>query len=195
MTRSSAVLTTAVAVVTTVAVAYFLGTAVGNYITGRKYENDRREQSERILETMENLTVGDTIPDHVFQDMNGHDVRLSDLLSDRTVVTFFQIDCETCSAEIDRLKATVPDSSDYRYFLFVSSFTPAALQDFVRDRQVPLRTLYDNDDEYASIFHVWTFPLNVIVDRNRTVLSIKPTALTETDIREIIIANKAVAGT
>jgi peroxiredoxin len=153
----------------TIALAYFLGTAAGNYVSARRADRSRYEKTLDILKGMQNLAVGDTIPDHEFVDPEGNIVRLSDWLTPKTILTFFEPDCETCINEIIQLRETISDTAQYRRFIFVSACSREQLTE-VRDKAgVPLRMLQDRDRAYSAYFGVYTFPFNLVVNRSRKV--------------------------
>jgi peroxiredoxin len=156
----------------TIALAYFLGTAAGNYVSARKADRGRQEKTLDILKEMQNLAVGDTIPDHEFADLDGHSVRLSEWLAPVTVLTFFEPDCETCINEIIRLRTVISDTAQYRHFIFISTGARDQLAEVRTKAGVPLRILQDRDRAYTAYFGVFTFPFNLVVNKSRKVESV-----------------------
>jgi peroxiredoxin len=168
-----------------------LGGQAAHYTTANKFLADRTEKTTAILEEMGTIKIGDRLPDHRFEDFESNPVWLSDLLSKKTLVSFYYPDCEACVFEFERLQDACLDTADYALFLFISAADPQALADHKRGLALPLTVLCDQGSAYSRELGIFTYPFNVIVNRDRIVMEIIADALQDDDFKDIIKANDA----
>ncbi len=170
-----------------------LGGQAAHYATAKKQLAARNENTAGILSQMNTINVGDVLPDHRFEDLESNLVWLSDLLAHKTLISFYYPDCDGCILELEQLQNVCRDSADYQYFIYISS---TDLQSLVEDREkhgIPLRIFYDHERAFAKELEVYTYPFNIIVNRDGLIEAIVGGALEESDFEDIIESNK-VAG-
>jgi peroxiredoxin len=183
-----------VAVILTVGLAYILGVEAGNYyIKAKRSKNfilTRNAQTAQILQQMNTIAVGDTLLDHTFQDLNGNPVKLSEVLSEKTVIDIFDLGCEACLVEIQAIHEVVRDESDFKYFVLISSGAPVSLTDLRQQYNLRCPILYDENHEFFSELNIMGIPFNMIVTKDRIIEKIVSGTLTEDELREVIKHNK-----
>jgi peroxiredoxin len=176
-------------VLVTVVAALFLGSKVGDAINQRKlkkFEADRAKMKQAVLAKMENVGLGNRVGDHYFEDLNRNLVRLSDVITDKTVIIFIEPDCPACIDEIEQIQRVVKDSSESRHFIFVSSGNPLHLIVLRDEYKIQSPILYDHKDEFSSWFKVSTYPFNMIVNERLEIEDVIPAQLAQDKIEEII---------
>ena len=190
--RTAAVV--AVSIVATIGLAYLLGIEAAN-LAGRsndvteQFKLAKRMRTRQILERMNTISFGDTLPDWGFEDIDGNWFMLSELLSERTVVTFLDPGCVPCILAIEQMREALDNPADSRYFVLVSSAGPDILRDFRQEVGIPFRILYDEDGAFDSELNITNDPFNLIVDQSSVIVDILAGRLTADYVREIITLN------
>ncbi len=187
-------LTVAVVIVGTAGLAFVLGSKAGRYfVETRRSERfllTRAAQTEQMLKQMNTIAIGDTLPDHVFQDIEGNPMKLSEVLSRWSVLSLFDLGCEACLEEIEHIQATVSNESEARYFVLIASGAPASLTELRRQYDLDCPILCDEDHQFFSWLNVMGIPFNMIVNRDRVIERVVSGSLTREELREVIKDNK-----
>ena len=169
------------------------GTAISWFLRGQQ-EADRLEvrkrMTDQILNKMKTLEVGNTLRDHMFEDLEENKVPLSSMIHGNTMISIISPSCPSCIDELNQLKHTVHDSSDFKYFVFISSGNPRFLRDVRDSTNVPSLFLYDHRAEYLSIYNITTYPFNITVDSNLVVRNITSGAFLDDEIIDLIETNR-----
>ncbi len=137
------------------------------------------------------LAVGDTIPDHKFVDLHGNVVKILSLLHKRTAISFFLPGCELCEQEISDLVSVLNDSTDYQYFILMSSSSAGKIAKSVPSNH-QLLVLRDSGSVYGNLLGIKSVPLNMIVDRSGRIEKITEDVMTLEDYKKIIEFNRGV---
>ena len=174
----------------TIGLACAIGAKAGQPVSEGKPESKKIDTTGRVPDKKKALAVGDTIADHRLVDLRGHEVKISSLLHRRTVISFFLPGCEMCTQEIKFLLSAVRDSTDYRYFIFLSAASAEVLTKFLPPNR-PLVVLRDSGGVYGKVLGIETVPVNMIVDRSGRVEKITEDAMTLKDYKQIIEFNRA----
>lgn len=174
-----------------IGVALLLGVEAGHYYASKRKLAKRDKSTQAILKQMNTLGIGDTVPDFALEDLGYNRVWLNDLLSHKTLISFFYPDCDACMLDFERLKAAASDSADYRYFIFISSSDPEELVALKEEYGLSAFILYDHDQEFSGSIGVFTFPLNVIVNQSGKIENIIGGPLEEGEFVDLIQINKA----
>lgn len=175
-----------------VVVAYAAGVQVVLYLRDRGVQKLREEgvaRTQQILDRMGTLRVGDTLPDFTLEDYQGKEHRLSDLVSNRTLISYAMPDCDACLGELEVMKRAVKDSADFRYFLVISDANPAHFEAVRQNMGVNCRFLFDNGGAFRTAFGIFSYPFNMIVAKDLTVLEIRVGYTVESDFEEVVKAN------
>jgi hypothetical protein len=173
-----------------VAVAVFIGKGTGNYIWEKQKLRKKREYTEHILAKMQDLHIGDTLPNHKFEVIGSDSAWLYDLLTGKCVLTIVLPECEDCLYEAQELKAAITDSNDARHFIFATWENPRTFVDIKTENNLASPFVYDHKRAYFSQFDITTFPFNITLDSNGVVLDMLSGAMWKDDFQEIIEFNK-----
>jgi hypothetical protein len=85
-----------------------------------------------------------------------------------------------------QIKRTLNKPSDaFRLFL-ISSASPLQLLDFRAEYDITSPILYDHKDAFSSMFKIFAYLLNMIVNGNLQIEEVIPTQLSEDNIRELL---------
>jgi peroxiredoxin len=174
----------------TIGLAYPFGVEAGQPVSQGKPEPQKAVNARQIPAKMMDRDVGDTIPDHKLMDLRGNAVKLSSLLHKRTVISFFLPGCDVCEKEINDLVSALRDSTDYHYFIFMSSSNANQIAKSVPSNP-KLLVLRDSGSVYGNLLGVKSVPLNMIVDRSGRIEKITEDAMTLEDYKKIIEFNRA----
>lgn len=169
----------------TVCAAFILGTQAGNYANSQKtdkYVERRDEKRAEILKQMGTVQVGDILPNPVFIDLDGDEVHLQDIVDERTIVMYFEPDCQVCEDEIETIVQQVSGEQESRRFVLISAGDPARLMKLRDDYGLRSPILYDEDGFFAKRLKVFTFPFNLVVDKHLVIVDILTGGLTPDEV-------------
>ncbi len=175
------------------AVVVVLGLLVGGAI--RKYVTpDRQAEREKLrhLAATNNdrvagpLEIGDTLADHVFEDLKEQPVRLSDLVVGNMLICIVMPVCESCLDEMLYIRDQIDNPVDYRHLVFITSANPRFMRDIKEETGMTATFLYDHRADYLSRYLVEAYPLNIIIDSNIVVLDVFGGGLTQTDLEKVL---------
>lgn len=169
----------------TCVVAILLGVIVGKKVSAARQKAHRGKVTQEILSHMKTLQEGDVLPDHTFEFLDESKIALSELIQGKSVIIFMSPTCETCLDEIEYLQRLVPDSARLQHFIFISAGNPRLLQDLKSERHMCSPILYDHKGKYHSRFAIESFPLNVIVSKERRIEKIVAGGLLDNEIMDI----------
>ena len=174
-----------------VVIAYFGGIKAAQGLQVWKAKRERAKQTEAVLKKMgTGLGIGKSLPDVVLADLEGVDTRLSDLLSDRTVIVFFRTDCSYSRAELAALKEATARTKDQSCFILISNSDQAELWEVKQKLGLSCPILYDRDTQYGRQLGVKTAPLNFVVDRTLKITDVVSGALTGKEIKDFMVENR-----
>jgi len=183
------------AAVLAIGLGYILAMQASSIISARRLEQQpdshqqREEVTEGILQHMNTIAVGDTLPDHQFEGLDRRPMILSQMVSHKTVLVFFDPDCGSCGGELESIHQAVTRSSDYRYFLLISAGNPRMIEDMQGQYDIRSPILYDHGGKFVYGHQILTYPFNVIVDRDLVIEDIIGGSLDMEELREIIDIN------
>jgi len=149
-------------------------------------KQSRREYTEGLLRSMNTIAVGDRLPDHQFQDLEGRLQTLSDLTGDSTLVILFHPSCHFCDDELDALGDAVSDPSHHQRFLLAS---PGDIVEIVEKKEqfgIQSLVLHDQDGEYLTELGVSSFPFNIVVRRDGVIQDIVAGGLDAEDLAHFV---------
>ena len=156
------------------------GIQAGNHVAHTKRESTRAasvHQTEAILKRMATIQVGDTLPNYMVEDIDGNRFMLSQLLVGLTVISFINTDCDACLTELGTTVERCRDSLDQRHFLYISTGNPVRLQGLRESFGIKSPILFDEAAYISNELKVYSYPLNLIVDDERTIREIQSGAL------------------
>ena len=171
-------------------ISIFLGIGAGKYLWQSTKSKQKEEISNQILAKMQNLNIGDTLPNHKFEVIGGDSAWLKDLLTEKCVLTIMLPGCEDCLYEAQELKAAITDSNDARHFIFATWENPRTFEDMKNEYALASPFLYDHKSAYFSNYDITTFPFNITLDENGVVLDMLSGSMLKEDFQEIIEFNK-----
>ena len=111
------------------------------------------------------LAVGDSGPDFLLEDLDGHAVRLSELRNRPVVLRFFVTDCKFCRAD------TGIFSNYYRKhqaqgleIIYITTTTDRdKVKAFAKELQIPFAVAIDNDRKVSQAYNIKVEPQTVIL--------------------------------
>jgi peroxiredoxin len=178
-----------------VIVAYILGSATGAFLRGReqqKIDNDYTAQRRAsTMEMVENnsstFKAGITLPNHLFTDLEGSPVALTEVLRGKTVLTFYSTNCDYCTEEMELVTELAGSDEDWKAFVFISGDSTQALMELRASLDERLQILYDENYAFCSSFFGFVpFPFTMIVTDKGVVEDFMAGKLIEREIKDIL---------
>jgi len=143
---------------------------------------------------MGTIEVGDTLPNFPFEDIDGEIRLLSEVVTDKTLITCIQPDCDACLAELERLKEAANGPDDYEHILLITSANPVHMQKLRAEYGLGCVILYDEERRFGRLLKIQTFPLNIVVNRQRVIKAIHANILLPDDYERFFEEARAVVG-
>jgi peroxiredoxin len=157
--------------------------------TIEEYHAKASDMTAAVLRKMGTIQVGDTLADFVFEDIDGKEHRLSELVTDRSLISYMKPDCDACLEETERLRSVAKGPEDYEHVIMITSANPLHMQRVREDYGLKCVILYDEERQFGSVLKVQTYPFNIVVDRGRVIREIHANGLL-TDDYERLFANE-----
>jgi peroxiredoxin len=173
-----------------IAIAAAIGSQAGKYFGKRENSKKKQVFAEQIISNMSDLNIGDTLPNHMFETIEGDSVWLYQLLSKRCVLIVSIPQCDDCYLEAEQLKSAKLDSVEQKKFIFVTWENPKLLDDVKKKLGLESLFLYDHKKEYFSQFDITVYPFNITLDENGVVLDLLAGSMLKEDFLEIIKINE-----
>ena len=182
-------------VVVVVIIAYLLGSATGAFLKAReqrKIDDDyiaQRQASTKEMVERNNSTfeIGMTLPNHLFTDLDGNPVTLSEMLRDRTVLAFYSTNCDYCTDEMELVNKLARTDGDWKTFVFISGDSTEVLKELRASMDERMQILYDENYQFCSSFLGFVpFPFTMIVDENGTIEDFMAGKLIEREVEDIL---------
>jgi len=146
-----------------------------------------RERSTRatqeILENMGTVAVGDTLPNHAFEDIDGNVIRLLDLVDKYAVICYVMLDCEACLEEIYLTANAAGTPDEQRHFIFISDGNAVHFQRIRAKTESASRFLFDQGGRFREALQLYSFPFNIMVDDDLTIRVLRSGILSVGDVR------------
>lgn len=117
--------------------------------------------------------VGSAAPDFSLHDMQGRQVRLSDLRGKVVIVNFWATWCPPCRAEMpsmETLYQTFKEDDLVLLALNVEEDGRELVENFLRESPYSFPILLDSEAEVQQRYGVFQFPESFIIDRNGVVV-------------------------
>ena len=144
--------------------AGLLGLTGGKLYSHWLKDKERTELTTAIVKLMETIDVGDTLPDHVFEDLSRIPVDLKKTLPHGGLVTFISPTCPSCEDQLTEFAASVAEDAQNGRFVFISGENPRLLEEVRDTYNLAAPVLYDHKSVYWKQLQINSFPLNVFVD-------------------------------
>ncbi|MFZ5978996.1 MAG: peroxiredoxin family protein [Candidatus Zixiibacteriota bacterium] len=197
MKRVRLVLLAFITVSAVVAIGYFSAVKVAAYINHQKTaerekinEEKKEALTQGILNKMGSIAVGDTLPDHVFEDLYRTPVRLSDIVREKTNLCFFAPECDYCNDEMETIKLNAPTPEEQEYFIMISPGNPRLIEEIPDLAGLTCPILYDHRAEYNNRLNIFTYPFNIVINEDLIVTDLILEPLSREDIIDIIEGNR-----
>lgn len=178
-------------VVATVGLAVVLGIGAGNLLAERK-EHDAKKMraafTQQILQQMEHVQIGDTLPNATLLDLERNTRRLHSMLSDKSLIIFFDYSCENCLVELEYLGKVVKDSILASNIILISATNPLFLLDARNEFGLKCPILYDDRQQFMNALGVDTYPFNLFVGSDGVIDSVVASAMGQSDLDQFLAA-------
>jgi peroxiredoxin len=134
---------------------------------------------------MRTLEIGGKLEDHTFENLDGTDLRLSDMITDRTIICFFSVDCGSCFFELEEMQATLKGSL-HNHVILISHDDRVSLQKARTAYNIESPILWDQNGFYARNLNIQVRPFNVMIDSTLTIRKIVAGKLNGSEFHEFI---------
>jgi len=117
--------------------------------------------------------TGKPAPDFILQDLEGKEIRLSDLRGKKVAINFWATWCAPCRVEIPVLNSIYGELNTESFqLLAVSSESKNEIIDFISLNPILYPVLVDNDYRVASDFNIMAYPTFVYIDEKGIITDI-----------------------
>lgn len=154
-------------------------------IQSERQGRERLQVQESVLKQMGTLNVGDTLQDHVFEDLNLQPVRLSSIVSTPTIISVFDPGCDACLEELATYQQILSPAALKRNVIFISGSNPRYMAELVASTGLVSHVLYDHHSAWLGSYRILTFPFNLVRDSDLVVRRIIVGQLEEDDLGSI----------
>ena len=148
--------------------------------------DEQHRMTAEILEKINTIEVGASLPDHLLADLRQEQVLLSNLVDQKTLIVFFDPDCGGCRVEMENLSQVLPLLPEDPPLIMISTADPNLIEDVRLEFGLPDSFLYDSDGEFTHSLELLAYPFNVIVDENMVVQDVIAGALAQQGLRRIL---------
>jgi len=146
-----------------------------------QYHAQAVEQTASILRQMGTIEICDTLPNFPFEDIDGKVRLLSEVVTDKTLITYLERGCDACLVELERLKQAANGQADYEHILLITSANPVHMQKLRAEYGLGCVILYDEERRFGSMLKISGFPFNLVVNRQRVIEAIYANVLLPDD--------------
>lgn len=177
----------ALATTLVIGLAYGVGTLASRYFNNdsqRLYLSARRYATVDMLSRMNSVSVGDQLSDHTFRLVDGDSVRLSRIVTARSLIFFLDPTCPLCLGQAEMIARLARTESETRRFFFVTM----ADQDQCEQLQNALGgclILRDIDGSFHGRLKVHSSPFSILVNGQLRIDDIVSGELLEHEIIQI----------
>jgi peroxiredoxin len=163
-------------IVATSAIAYAVGVYAAGVIATARMEASQRQMRANIISNLrDGIEIGQPLPDTEFISMTGKFVRLSQLVTRRTMIAYISPSCPHCLALIDSIAAVTAGRGETGGFILISSGDPDDLGKLKQDHGLKIPVLRDQAGEYNRIhLGVNSVPFCIVVDGSLIIQDLIP---------------------
>jgi len=193
MNKVSKLLLALASIVITISIGYIIGVRAGNYFSEEKQTEIRAKgvkQTREVLETMGSLKVGTTLTDYSFDGVDGKNYKLSELVSNRSLICYIQTDCPSCLTELNGIVEAVKNDTDFKYFIIISDASVEDLRELRDNFRLKCPLLHDSNRGFGEAYKIFSFPFSLVVNSELQVEEIYTTPLLPDDYDIIIDVNR-----
>lgn len=164
------------------------GSLVSKSVRSQQTEQEaqmRVELQESVLRQMGSLEIGDTLQDHLFEDVHLNPVQLSQIISGTTIISVFDPGCDACLEEIATYQRCLPEAVLTKRVVFISAGNPRYIAELVESTGLQSHVLYDHHSAWLGSYRILTFPLNIVVDSSLVVSKIVIGSTVEDELKTL----------
>lgn len=141
---------------------YFLVNMILNY--------DRSKVDTAATKTVEiGLEEGNIAPDFQLKNLEGADIKLSDLRGKKVILNFWATWCPPCKAEIPHMQDFYVSRDKSKVEILAINLTTSEkksgnVKEFVKERNVTFPVLLDQDGDIGTQYQAITIPTSYLID-------------------------------
>lgn len=146
----------------------------------------QRDYTRHVLKSMNSLRVGDTLPDYRFENTEHNPLVLSDVVAENTLLIFFDPSCDGCDHELSALEEVIAGTLESQRFLAICSGDSGLVTEKVAQFDIGGRLLYDPSGDYFAQTGVFSYPFNIMINRDRVIQDMIAGSLDRTDLAQFL---------
>lgn len=128
----------------------------------KKDEKETETQAETETEIIQ-------APDFIVQDMDGNDVKLSDMFGKPIVLNFWASWCGPCKNEMPEFEAVYKERKDDVIFMMVNMTdgkreTLTSAKNHIEEKEFTFPVYFDTTQEVMYTYSVWSLPTTYFID-------------------------------
>ncbi len=157
-----------IATLTAVIIAGALG---GRWLGTRKSMADSRQTTNRVLEKMDGIGPGDTLPTYTFYDIWGEERNLRQEVNQVSIISIIEPQCESCLHQLRVIEEWQKRTPCLKIIL-ISSDSPFHTRRILDQFELTAVVLYDHERHYGEHLNISVFPFNCLVRQNIEIVDI-----------------------
>jgi len=163
-------------IIATSAIAYVVGVYAAGAVVSAKMEAAQREMREQIISRLrDGIEIGRPLPDAEFIAMTGKFSKLSELVSEKTLIAYISPSCPHCKALVDSIAAVTAGREKTDGFILISSGDPDDLGKLKQEHGLNIPVLWDQAGEYNRVhLGVISVPFCFVVDGSLNIRDLIP---------------------
>jgi peroxiredoxin len=152
----------------------------GGYGSRYWQEHERSAKQESLtnylLQQMGTMAIGDTLKELPLTYLDETPVRLSSLISERTLVMCAHPSCGACAGEVQALNAMIERGFNPSQVIIIIDGEMYDVAHFISDYAPKVTVLHDAHSHYISQYKISDTPFNLIVDSGMVIQDIMASA-------------------
>lgn len=165
-------------------VASLVGIKSGEIYGEWQRDKSRTEMTSQIVSSMKSIRVGDQLPAHTFEDLNGKSVSSIVLGQAKTLIMYVTPTCDGCVWQLRALASIDRSSHGDITVVVITSANPRLMEDLIDELELDWPVLYDHRGEFAQIVNINDFPFNILVSSSSEILDLSAGELQADEILE-----------
>lgn len=167
---------------------YFIGTSSA-VVKQKLAEEPKTNQTEVQTQQVSHPAI--PAPDFTLTDMNGKQVRLSDLRGQKVLINFWTTWCKYCREEMPVLQKFYEQTKDKNWQVLMVNITSSErnlsdVENYLKENQFTFPVLLDKDGSVAAIYGINSIPTSFILNEKGEVVTTKIGPFRDAEIDQLL---------
>ncbi|WP_003539936.1 TlpA disulfide reductase family protein [Desulfotomaculum nigrificans] len=170
--------------------AYYLKTGNAAKQENQVANQDTKETKTETVETTEATPAPVMAPDFTLEDINGKQVRLSDLRGKKVLINFWTTWCKYCRVEMPELQKFYEQTKDKNWQILAVNITRSErsisdVKDYLKTNNFTFPVLLDKTGQVADQYGINSIPTSFILNEKGEVIQTKMGPFSQQELTEL----------